>query len=302
MRCTQTETTTEVTTAHEPLLQELPLDRDEQSVVFWRQPHPGLARAIARHNQRIGTWHQRFLARALCVYILGILAYLVLRILFRVRVDGREHLHGRKKAIFAMRHFFEWDPPVGYWMMLCPRGFVAPHLFPVSLAGHYWSKTPGRRLLSYLINVMGFVRGDGPRQGAIRRSSELLRDMRRCYITIFPTGPIGRKKDYEVRPGIGHLACLQPDVPVIPISVVGIQELRWRDLLLLRRPKLVYRIGEPITAREVHADDDDVRVEAICEHVGRVWGRDEARIRESLGHPASANARNTGTPARARGR
>jgi 1-acyl-sn-glycerol-3-phosphate acyltransferase len=222
-----------------------------------------------------------------------------LRLLVRVRVEGREHIRGRKKAVLAMRHFFEWDPPVGYWMLLFPRVLATPYQHPVSLAGHYWSKTRGRRLLSYLCKVMGFIRGDGPRQGAMQRAVDLLRDRPRCYIAIFPTGPIGKKKNYEVRPGVGHLACMQPDVPVLPVSVVGIQELRWRDIVRLRRPELVYRIGEPIAAKDVRAEDEEARAERICEHVARVWARDEASIREAL-RRGSADDRTAGAAAKNR--
>src|SRR5262245_25251568 len=155
---------------------------------------------VARYNRRIGTPWQRFVSRVIVLYLLGPLCYLLLRSLLRIRVVGRENLERVDySGIFAARHFHEWDPILTAYALFWPASLRRPWLTPTILAGKFWIRTRLHRAISYHFGLLGIVRGDGPEQGAMRRSHELLGEKRRPPILLFPTGPVGRATTYDVK-------------------------------------------------------------------------------------------------------
>jgi hypothetical protein len=89
---------------------------------------------------------------------------------------------------------------------------------------------------------------------------------------IYPTGPIGRAKEYEARYGVGWLACVVPDVPIVPVTVQGLQEARLFDILRLRRPLLRVRVGKPFRGRAL-SGDNRTREREACDRVKAEWTR-----------------------------
>ena len=142
MRTTIATTTTEV--GHPPDLELGRRDRTaSDSGAFWRGASPELRTAIARHNARVGTLLQRSVSGFFRIYVFGPIFWAALRVFLRVRVIGAENLvDERWRAIFAIRHFFEWDPFISYWGSLFPAAFWRPYLTPITLAGHFWTTTP----------------------------------------------------------------------------------------------------------------------------------------------------------------
>jgi 1-acyl-sn-glycerol-3-phosphate acyltransferase len=256
-----------------------PMSPEERSRVFWTATTPAHRARIERHNRRIGTGLQRFVEQLLSLYVVAPLVFVLLSLLFRVRVIGKERIaQSGGRAIFAVRHFYEWDPFFTFGIILFPRAFLRPSEKPLYLAGHHWTRSRFWRFLSYLFGIVGVSRGEGPKQGAMARAAALLGGRRRVSVAIFPTGPIGRAPYYDVRPGVGYLATLQPDAPILPVTVMGLQHLSWRDVLRLRRPRICIALGEPIYGRDCPAEESE-RAAAVCLRVREAWTADETKLR-----------------------
>lgn len=264
------------------------------SGLFWATARPEVIQAITRHNERVGSRLQRFLSRLVFVYMAGIAVRLAAALFLRLRVEGRDRLRrAGKKVILAPRHYYEWDPLLTF-SALYPDGLFAPRLLPISIAGHFWMRSKLRRTLSWLGGVLGVVPGEGPDRGAIARAARLFHESRALTVAIFPTGPIRRARSYEVRPGVGYLAGLCPDVPVVPVTVLGVADLRLGDVLRLRRPEVVISFGEPICARSLPAGPLDEQAAAVCDRIAAAWEADKARL---LGRSRPATAAAPGGPA-----
>jgi 1-acyl-sn-glycerol-3-phosphate acyltransferase len=252
---------------------------DDPSGEFWSTASPALLGSLARHNGRIGRALQRRVHKLVLVFAAGPIAYLAVRLLFRVRVSGVERLDAaRTHAIYALRHYFEWDPLLAFYAVCWPRALTRPWLAGNSLAGQFWVRTPARRAISWILGILGLARGMGTEQSGFDRASALLAGPVPATVVICPTGPVGRRKMCGFAPGVGHLAARCPDVPVLPLTVVGLQHLRLRDVLLLRRPTLDFAFGEPFTANELAAETASARINAVCQRVTAAWSAEETRI------------------------
>src|SRR5262249_44492765 len=139
-------------------------------------------------------------------------------------------------------------------------------------------RTRATRMVSWLLGIMGLSRGLGPTQSAMERAARLLSSARPVVIVTYPTGPIGRRKDAELRPGVGHLALRCPDLPILPIALTRVQEIQLRDVLLLRRPPVTVVVGPPFRAKEVDGETYDARVEAVCRRIARAWSEGGAIV------------------------
>src|SRR5262249_32928878 len=132
------------------------------------------------------------------------------------------------------------------------------------------------RSLSWVLGLMSIIRGYEPNQGAIERAARLLLGESALTVAFFPTGPIGRRKSYEIYPGVAQLAILCAEVPIVPVSVAGIQELDWRSVLTFRRPRVVIGVGDSFCAGEIDVSTEAQKVETICERIRAEW--DKQRI------------------------
>jgi 1-acyl-sn-glycerol-3-phosphate acyltransferase len=248
---------------------------------FWKGADPRFLKTLERHNTRIGSPLQRVLSRAFMIFALGPAVFVLVHTVFRIRVVGREHLDKTtERAILAWQHFFEWDPLLTSGIALWARAIARPRWQTYCLGGHFWMKSRPRRLVSWLFGLIGVQRGVGMEQGGLRRASEILSGPAARSVAIYPTGPIGRSVDYEVRPGVAYLSLACPDVPVIPAAVLGVRELRWRDVLMLRRPEIHLVFGEPFRGRDLPGTPCERRVQDICQRIEDHW-RDAASAVES---------------------
>jgi 1-acyl-sn-glycerol-3-phosphate acyltransferase len=249
------------------------------SGLFWAAATPAFVDAVRRHNRRIGTTLHALVSKFWSVYLVGPLVGLLARALLRIRIVHANRLDEAGGAvILAARHFFEWDPFLTYYTVLWPKALACPRLSPTTFAGQYWMRTRLRRVLSWLFGIMGVIRGQGSRQTAIERAAEMISAGRREVFGIFPTGPIGRRREYQVKSGVGYLALRAPEVPVIPVAVTGVQQLTLGAVLRLARPEVTIVLGEPIRACEVEGATEEERVAAICTHVAASWRIEEARV------------------------
>jgi 1-acyl-sn-glycerol-3-phosphate acyltransferase len=151
---------------------------------------------------------------------------------FRMRRVGREHIPTSGPLLFAANHRSFLDPFVIGMLVRRPVYYLAKR--------ELFEKRWQARFLSAL-GAFPVDRGAGD-SGAIDTARAILE--RGDCVVIFPegtrvrTGPLGRAKR-----GIGRLA-LEAGVPVIPVAVLGTEDVRrgWRI-----RPRRVYvRAGRPL--------------------------------------------------------
>jgi 1-acyl-sn-glycerol-3-phosphate acyltransferase len=247
-----------------------------------------MLKALDRHNGRVGTLAQTLVHRFVFLFLVGPIVYPLLRLFFRVELRGaerRKFMSGRS-MIYAVRHNHEWDPFVT-WTVACWRPALRHwSMVNLSTAGPFWVKTRFRRFVSWCLGVMGLQKGRGHDQSAITRFAEL--DQRgRFSISIFPTGPLGRAASYRLGAGVAHLAMRCPDVPLMPVSLLGLSHVRLRDVLLFKRPPVTVVLGESFTAREI-LGSTEVRINSICQRIEDAWVDHEDACRER--HPRGSRA------------
>jgi 1-acyl-sn-glycerol-3-phosphate acyltransferase len=252
-----------------------------QSRRFWRGADPQFLETLEQHNARIGSPLQRCFFRAFCLYVMGPVVFLAVRLLFRFRVVGLERIEATPgRAILACQHFFEWDPFFVQVGALWTRFFYRPSRLPYNLGGHFWVKTRMRRAFSWWVGLIGIRRGGGSEQDALRRASEILNGSAPGSIAIYPTGPVGRAAHATIKPGVAFLSLSSPEVPVVPVAVLGLRELCFRDVFVLRRPAVTVVIGEPFRARDLSGERQEQRVEDVCRRIERFWKEAEALVGE----------------------
>src|SRR5262249_42955167 len=162
---------------------------------------------LRNHNESVGTPFQRLVQCIVVRYVIGPFIHLALRILLRIEVRGEERLLlVGERAIFAPQHFFEWDPFITYYASLWKAALSAEHLVNVAVTSPLWTRTWPLRTLSWVLGLMGTIRGYEPHQGAIERAGRLLLGQSPLTVAFFPTGPIGKKKNYQIYPGVAQLA------------------------------------------------------------------------------------------------
>jgi 1-acyl-sn-glycerol-3-phosphate acyltransferase len=228
--------------------------------------------AVIRHNERIGTRLQHFFQILLLQYLVGPIVWIGLKILFRVEVIGAEKVLAFKpKGILAVRHFFEWDPLVNFYSSVWRFSFGRHQFLAASLASPFWTRSWLRRAFAWLLGVMSFVPEHEPDKGALDRAARLLESDAKLAIAIYPTGPVGRKKNYEIRYGVGYLATRCPDVPVLPITVMGLQDIKLREVLGFRRPRIRLLFGEVFYGREFADGSLIEKQNAVCQRIGAQW-------------------------------
>jgi 1-acyl-sn-glycerol-3-phosphate acyltransferase len=228
-------------------------------------------------NARTGVWHQR-LARVLILnFIFGPLARLFLHTFFRLRVEGAAAVGKlQHHAIFACRHFYEWDPFLSFLTVCWPRSIAKPWLTPFNTAGTYWARNRFFRVLSWVCGNMVFIPGHEPDRGALGAVKKLMRTRSKFSVAVYPTGPIGRAKEYQLRYGIGWLARELPEIPIVPVSLIGVQRVTWSRVLMFRRPVIVVRIGAPLTAVGMGKEGRDLEL-AVLERLRGEWAQLEKR-------------------------
>jgi hypothetical protein len=61
-------------------------------------------------------------------------------------------------------------------------------------------------------------------------------------------------------------------VPVLPVSLIGVQELRWSRVLTLRRPRITIICGAPLYfATSAHEGSATARQKAFGDAIDAAW-------------------------------
>jgi 1-acyl-sn-glycerol-3-phosphate acyltransferase len=150
----------------------------------------------------------------------------LLRMLFRVKVIGKEHVPSQGPAVICANHISNLDPPVvGGFIDTREIHFMAKEeLFRIPFIGKIITK----------LNAFPVKRGGGD-SGAVKHAIRLLRNGH--VLGIFPEGT--RSKSGEL--GKAHvgaaLIAIKGKAPMIPVAIIG-------PYRLFRQTKVI--IGEPI--------------------------------------------------------
>lgn len=151
---------------------------------------------------------------------------LLIKLLFRVRVEGVENFPEEGAAIVYSNHKSWWDPIVVGCVLKRPIFFMAKkELFEIPVFGY----------ILKLLHAFPVNRG-APDRKAIRKALEVLNEKK--VLGIFPEGT--RSKDgvlKEPEPGIALLATKVKDVALVPVAIKG--DYKFLNPILIK-------IGKPI--------------------------------------------------------
>jgi len=164
--------------------------------------------------------------------------------LFRLRVDGIEHLPSEGPCLLTPNHLSSLDPAVILALLdrqhrpgTCWGGWTG-------LLFH----RPWTRLVSRSLRVLPVDPGKGPLSSLALGAAALQRG---CMLVWFPEGK--RSEDGQLqrfRPGVGTLARVQ-SVPMVPILIDGTDAALPPGSLRLRLRPIHVRIGAPVDPSEL---------------------------------------------------
>ena len=200
--------------------------------------------------------------------VLKPLAWLLMRLFFRLEAVGRERVPPTGPVLLVSNHVSVLDPPLVGGAAPRPVCFMAKEeLFRIPLFG---------RLIRAL-NARP-VRRDGSDMRALKTSLTLLEEGR--ALLVFPEGTRGVEGAplREARPGVGMLAVLS-GAPVVPVFVSGSGAALPRGRALPRPHKVRVTFGPPLSFKRA---GDDGRKEAYRE-AAREMMRAIAQLREQQG-------------------
>lgn len=162
----------------------------------------------------------------------------VMSLFFRVvgswRVEGRENIPPRGAVIFAANHLSFLDPPVIGCALTRSAWFMGKaELFRKPLLGWFC-----RALHAFPIQ-----RGTGDR-AALKHTLDLL--ARGEAVTLFPEGTRSETGELgEPEVGIGMIA-RRSGAPIVPILIVGTDEVLPRGAKWIHKGRIRVRIGAPL--------------------------------------------------------
>ena len=194
----------------------------------------------------------------------------LLRLIFRIRVTGLEHLPASGPVLLAGNHTGFLDGPVVFIMLPRPSAFlVKSELYD----------SPFRPVLQFARQIP--VHRGTPDRTALRRALEVLRAG--GVLGVFPEGTRGEGRLESVQHGIGYLA-LRAGCPVVPVVCVGTAEAlpkghrlpRWRTPVTVAfGPAFTVAVdGEARARSTIAAAAEQIRLH-LRDHLDAVHG-DEA--------------------------
>ena len=192
--------------------------------------------------------------------ILKPLAVVAMRVLLRLKSEGRQHVPAAGPVLLVSNHLSVLDPPIVGGASDRELTFLAKaELFDIPLFG------PFIRAL----NAHPLRRG-GADAAALREALRTLAEGR--ALLIFPEGTRGSEGELrEAKTGAGMLAVLS-GAPVVPVYITGSGEAWPRGRRLPRRGRVTVTFGSPLTfsdagggtRKERYAEASRVMMSAIA--------------------------------------
>jgi 1-acyl-sn-glycerol-3-phosphate acyltransferase len=177
----------------------------------------------------------------------------LMRIVFRINIEGAEHVPDNGGIIIASNHLSRWDIPL---LMLIPNR--------LDLTGMVTDKYLEYPFIHWFINLVGGIWLDRTRAdfAAFRTAIEALDEGRALGIA-----PEGTRSDtgmlIEGKPGTILLA-IKAQVPVVPTALYGTESAakNW-----WKRPRLTMRFGEPFTLPPLTRENRTEQMETSTEEM-----------------------------------
>ena len=189
------------------------------------------------------------------------LIWLLLFLLTRFQVRGRENVPAQGPLLIAANHLNLADPPVLSVSISRKVMFMAKEeLFRSRLSGYFI-----RNLGAFPIR-----RGQVDRV-ALRRAEQLM--AQGWALGMFPEG--GRSKNAQLQAALpgSALIALRSGVPVLPVGITGTEKIKgvgW----IFRRPRITVNIGRPFSPPQVNGRLTKVELveltDSIMEHIAEL--------------------------------
>ena len=182
-------------------------------------------------------------------FIIRLLLWLLLPILARVKVTGRENLPKKGRAILISNHVAVMEPV----MMIAYTPRQIEFLGSIDVPHE-----PSTKWAMDLYGMIEIFRGK-PERHALRQSLSVLEQD--GLLGLFPEGGLWNPGTMKPKDGVAFLSH-RANAPVVPIALVG-SKGALNDIFALKRPVLQMIVGEPMPACVV-GDDEDKR--QVYEH------------------------------------
>lgn len=156
------------------------------------------------------------------------------KLLFDVKISGRENIPSDTGYVIAYNHISIFEPPfiLAFW----PE-------FPEALAGHdVWERSGIQGIMVKLFGAIPVKRGEYDRESVEVMLAVLSKGR---PVMLSPEG--GRSHDIGMRlanPGIAYLVD-RAEVPVLPVAIAGTHDGSFKEAMRGKRPPFDLRIGEP---------------------------------------------------------
>ena len=183
----------------------------------------------------------------------------VLRVVYRIRVEGREHLPRRGPVIIAANH----------------RSFLDSIFLPLVIGSRrvtfvakaeYFDKARTAWFFRGVGQIPIRREGGSASERALDSATEVLE--RSGVFGIYPEGTRTRDgKTHRGHTGVARLA-LRTGAPVVPVGLVGTDECQPTDKLLPRLfRRITVRIGPPISGARFASSDDRLALRRFTDEV-----------------------------------
>jgi 1-acyl-sn-glycerol-3-phosphate acyltransferase len=164
------------------------------------------------------------------------LVYRVCRLLYRVQVEGREHIPRKGGCLLAANHDSSIDPAILALTTERPIRFIA--------RAELWK--PGLRRLLDTLGAIPIRRGAGDRS-ALRRAARHIRAGE--LVAIFPQGTVLRFRQRPYRSGAARIA-LETGAPIVPVRLIGTGRAFSLFPPRISFPRLRVVVGEPLPVEQ----------------------------------------------------
>jgi 1-acyl-sn-glycerol-3-phosphate acyltransferase len=191
-----------------------------------------------KRGEKISTYSSSFIPSTVTFHFILLLVVLFNRLIFRLRIEGRERLHGVASAMLVSNHTLVLDP-----------GIIAHALRPHRSYFTMLEDTACIPLLGTFVRLLGAIpiptrlAGMKSLERTIRRN---LQDLH--FVHVFPEGECylwnQEIKDFQL--GAFYLAC-RLGLPIVPITTV-LHERRWLGRTTFHVAGRTLRVPPKVTA------------------------------------------------------